>query len=96
MEKITNIDDILVFTDKGIQTFLREVDGEDLTIALKNVDKSVEEKIIKNMSRRASKLLKEDMDSINPSSDDINLAQEKIMIIIQNLLDKKEIPFDEN
>ena len=55
-------EDIVLLDDRSIQKVLREVDTQELAKALKGVDNEVQEKIFRNMSKRAASLLSEDMD----------------------------------
>ncbi|MQU35611.1 FliG C-terminal domain-containing protein, partial [Pseudomonas helleri] len=48
--------------DRGIQALLREVSSDVLVLALKGSDENVQEKIFKNMSKRAAELLRDDLD----------------------------------
>ncbi|PJZ54281.1 flagellar motor switch protein FliG, partial [Leptospira adleri] len=59
-------EDIVLLDDRAIQKVMREVDNSDLAKALKSVDTEVQEKIFKNMSKRAANLLREDMDFMGP------------------------------
>lgn len=71
---------------------MREVDNSDLAKALKSVDTEVQEKIFKNMSKRAANLLREDMDFMGPIRiKDVEDAQQKIVNIIRKLEDAGEI-----
>ncbi|MCF9015771.1 flagellar motor switch protein FliG, partial [Pseudomonas carnis] len=49
--------------DRGIQALLREVSSDVLVLALKGSDENVKEKIFKNMSKRASELLRDDLEA---------------------------------
>lgn len=55
-------EDIIHLDDRSIQRVLREVDTKDLALSLKGSNDEVKEKIFKNMSERASAMLKDDMD----------------------------------
>ena len=48
--------------DRGIQTMMREISTDLLTLALKGVDEEFQQKFLKNMSSRAAEMLVEDMD----------------------------------
>ena len=54
-------EDIVMLDDRSIQKVMREVDSQELAKALKSVDTEVQDKIFKNMSKRAATMLKEDM-----------------------------------
>lgn len=85
-------EDIVLLDDRAIQKVLREVDNNDLAKALKSVDAEVQEKIFKNMSKRASALLREDMEFMGPVRlKDVEDAQQKIVNIIRKLEEAGEI-----
>lgn len=50
----------------GIQVLLRNIDKEQLGIALKGASEIIKDLFFKNMSERAGKMLKEDMDAMGP------------------------------
>jgi len=71
---------------------MREVDSQELAKALKSVDTEVQDKIFKNMSKRAATMLKEDMEYMGPVRlKDVEEAQQKIVSIIRHLEDTGEI-----
>jgi flagellar motor switch protein FliG len=85
-------EDIVMLDDRAIQKVLREVDSADLGKALKSVDAEVQDKIYKNMSKRAAAMLKEDMEFMGPIRlKDVEEAQQKIVSIIRHLEDTGEI-----
>ncbi len=85
-------EDIVLLDDRAIQKVLREVDNQDLAKALKSVDTEVQDKIFKNMSKRAANLLREDMDFMGPIRlKDVEDSQQKIVNIIRKLEDQGEI-----
>lgn len=85
-------EDIVLLDDRSIQKVLREVDPQDLAKALKGVDAEVQEKIFRNMSKRASSLLREDMDFMGPVRlRDVEESQQKIVNIIRKLEDAGDI-----
>ena len=62
--------------DRGIQALLREVSSDVLVLALKGSDDGVKEKIFKNMSKRASELLRDDLEAKGPVRvSDVETAQ---------------------
>jgi flagellar motor switch protein FliG len=79
-------DDLLQVDDKGIQTILKEIRTEDLTLALKTASNSLKEKIFKNMSHRASQILKEEMELRGPVKvSEVEKAQQNIVKISRKL-----------
>lgn len=85
-------EDIVMLGDREIQKVLREVDTSELAKALKAVDSEVQDKIFRNMSKRAATLLKEDMEYMGPVRlKDVEEAQQKIVSIIRKLEEAGEI-----
>ncbi len=91
-KKMFVFEDIVLLDDKAIQKTLRELDNQDLAKALKAVDTDVQDKIFKNMSKRAASLLREDMEFMGPIRlKDVEEAQQKIVNIIRKLEEEGEI-----
>jgi flagellar motor switch protein FliG len=85
-------EDILLVNDKGIQSVLKEVDNEELALALKTASQELRDKIFKNMSERASQLIQEDMQYMGPVRvSDVEAAQQKIVDVVRRLEDSGEI-----
>jgi flagellar motor switch protein FliG len=85
-------EDILLVNDKGIQSVLKEVDNEELSLALKTASEELKQKIFKNMSERAAQLIQEDMQYMGPVRvSDVEAAQQKIVDVVRRLEDAGEI-----
>jgi flagellar motor switch protein FliG len=85
-------DDIIILDDRGIQRLLRELDSKDLALALKGANEEVQNKIFRNMSERASFMLRDDMESMGPVRlKDVEETQQKIVGIIRRLEEAGEI-----
>jgi len=85
-------DNLVDVDDRGIQVLLREVSTDLLILALKGADPSVQEKIFKNMSKRAAELLRDDLDAKGPVKlSDVEGAQKEILTIARRLADAGEI-----
>lgn len=79
-------DDLIQVDDKGIQTILKEIRTEDLSLALKTASNSLKEKIFKNMSQRAAQILKEEMELKGPAKvSEVEKAQQNIVRIARKL-----------
>ena len=91
-KKMFVFEDIVLLDDKAIQKTLRELDNQDLSKALKAVDTEVQDKIFRNMSKRAASLLREDIEFMGPIRlKDVEDAQQKIVNIIRKLEDEGDI-----
>ena len=78
--------------DKGIQTLLREVSSDVLIIALKGADTDLQEKIFKNMSKRAAELLRDDLEAKGPVKvSEVESCQKEILTIARRLSESGEI-----
>jgi flagellar motor switch protein FliG len=85
-------DDIVMVDDKGMQQVLRNVETQDLALALKAASDETQEKIFKNMSTRASAMLTEEIESMGPvRMADVTQAQQKITQIVQEMEKKGEL-----
>jgi flagellar motor switch protein FliG len=85
-------EDILLVNDKGIQSVLKEIDNEVLSLALKTASEELKQKIFKNMSERAAQLIAEDMQYMGPVRvSDVEGAQQKIVDVVRRLEDAGEI-----
>ncbi|MBS1210622.1 MAG: flagellar motor switch protein FliG [Proteobacteria bacterium] len=92
------LDEMFVFEnlmdcdDRGIQTILREVQGDQLVIALKGAQPEMREKIFKNMSTRAAEMLREDLESRGPVRlSEVETAQKEILKIARRLSEEGQI-----
>ena len=85
-------EDILMVDDKGIQSVLKEVDNDELALALKTASEDLKNKIFSNMSERAAQLIKEDMEFMGPVRvADVEQAQQRVVDIVRRLEDAGEI-----
>lgn len=85
-------EDIIKLDDRAVQRVLREVDQKDLTISLKGASEEVKEIIFKNMSNRASQIIKEELEFMGPVRvKDVDEAQQRIVSEIRKLEESGEI-----
>jgi len=85
-------EDIMKTDDKGIQVILREVEKDRLAMALKGANNDLQERFLANMSERASKIMREDMDNMGPIRvKDVDEAQNEIVVIAKRLADDGQI-----
>ena len=91
-KKMFVFEDILLLDDRAIQRVLRDVDNADLGVALKAANEEVQNVIFKNLSKRLSAMIKEDMEFMGPvRMKDVEEAQQKIVSVIRKLEDAGEI-----
>ncbi|MBT5265584.1 MAG: flagellar motor switch protein FliG, partial [Rhodospirillaceae bacterium] len=76
----------------GVQTLLRAIDKDKLTIALKGSSEELKDLFFSNMSERAAKLLREDMQALGPMRlKDVEDAQTTMVQSAKDLADRGEI-----
>ena len=79
-------EDIVFIDDRGMQTLLKEVPNDKLTVALKTAPEEIKDKIFKNISKRAADLLREDLQAMPPVRlSDVETAQQEIVNIAKRL-----------
>ena len=76
----------------GVQTLLRAVDKDSLGLALKGASEPLREMFFSNMSERASKIMREDMESMGPVRlKDVDTAQMAMVQVAKDLAARGEI-----
>jgi flagellar motor switch protein FliG len=87
VRKLTfTFDNMIQLDDPSLQRVLREVDAKDLAMALRGVAEELREKIFKNLSSRASEMLKEDINASGPvRMRQVEEAQQRIVGIVRRL-----------
>jgi flagellar motor switch protein FliG len=76
----------------SIQTLLRHVEKDKLGLALKGATDSLRDVFFSNMSERAGKILREDMESLGPVRlKDVDEAQMRMVNVAKDLSNKGEI-----
>lgn len=85
-------DDLIRVDAAGIQRLLRQVEKDVLATALKGAADEVKQLFFSNMAERASKMLKEDIESMGAVRlKDVDEAQAKIVVAAKALADAGEI-----
>ena len=85
-ENLQDVEDI------GIQAILREVSTDVLVVALKGADVSLQEKIFRNMSKRAAEMLRDDLEARGPVRvSDVESAQKEILNVARRMADEGTI-----
>ncbi|HED14459.1 MAG TPA: flagellar motor switch protein FliG [Gammaproteobacteria bacterium] len=79
-------ENLLDIDDRGIQTLMRDVPADRLALAMKGASEELKEKIFKNMSSRASELLRDDLENMGPVRlADVEASQKEIVAITRKL-----------
>ncbi len=100
-EKIKSLmftfDDLKKLDPSGVQTLLRGIEKEKLAIALKGASEELRDLFFSNMSERAGKILREDMEALGPVRlKDVDESQSYIVNIAKDLAGKGEIMLSDN
>ena len=84
--------DLAKLDPQGVQTFLREVNTETLGIALKGATDSLRDLFFSNMSERAAKILREDMEAMGPVRlSEVDEAQAELVTAAKDLAERGDI-----
>jgi flagellar motor switch protein FliG len=85
-------EDLAKLDPGGVQTLLRAVDKDSLGLALKGASEPLREMFFSNMSERASKIMREDMESMGPVRlKDVDAAQMAMVQVAKDLAARGEI-----
>jgi len=85
-------ENLLDVDDRGMQSILREVQSDQLILALKGADNAIKEKIFSNMSSRAAEMMREDLEAKGPVRlRDVEEAQKEVLSVAKRLADAGEI-----
>ena len=89
-------EDLIRLDSNGAQVLLRQVEKEKLAIALKGASEPIKELFMSNMSGRAAKMLKEDMDALGPIRlKDVEEAQAEVVRLTKELSNSGQIQISE-
>ena len=96
MQKIQDnmftFENLVSVDNKGIQVIMRNVDPDQMMIALKGASDPVKDKFFSNMSERARGMFKDDMEAKGPMRlSDVELAQKTIMRTARKLADAGDL-----
>ena len=85
-------EDLAKLDPGGVQTLLRAVEKDRLGLALKGASDTLREMFFSNMSERAAKIMREDMESMGPVRlKDVDQAQMAMVQVAKDLAAKGEI-----
>ncbi len=91
-DNMFTFDNLTSVDNRGIQVLMRNVEPDQLMIALKGANDDVKDKFFGNMSERARSMFKDDMDAKGPTRiADVEEAQKKIMRIARKLSDSGDL-----
>ncbi len=79
-------EDCRFIDDKGMRELLKETSNDDLTLALKGASEELKEIIFRNMSERASEMIKEELEYMGPTKlSDVESAQQAVVKLVRKL-----------
>lgn len=85
-------EDITKLSPQAMQRVLKDVDQNDLTIALKGAGEAVKNAILSNLSKRQQEMVLDDLEVLGPLKlKDVEAAQQKIVNSVRMLDDSGEI-----
>ncbi|MEY4250225.1 MAG: hypothetical protein RJA87_1858 [Pseudomonadota bacterium] len=85
-------EDLAKLDPGGVQTLLRAVEKDQLALALKGSSDALRELFFSNMSERASKIMRDDMESMGPVRlKDVDAAQMAMVQVAKDLAARGEI-----
>ncbi len=92
LDEMFVFENLLDIDDRSIQLILREVQSDSLVLALKGASEPLREKIFKNMSQRASEMLREDLEARGPVRvSEVEAEQKEILKTVRRLADEGQI-----
>jgi flagellar motor switch protein FliG len=92
MDNMFTFDDLEKIDDKGFQALLKEVQTDQLVLALKAASQELREKVFRNMSSRAAETLREDLESRGPVKlSEVEAEQKEMLKIVRRLVDEGQI-----
>jgi flagellar motor switch protein FliG len=85
-------ENLMDLDDRSIQLVLKEIDTNSLVVALKGAPEGLMEKFLRNMSRRAADLMREDMEARGPIRvSQVEAEQKAVLQVVRRLADSGEI-----
>lgn len=85
-------EDLINLDDRGMQLVLKEVNSDELLVALKTASDRLKEKIFSAMSERAALMLKEDLDAMGPVRlSEVEKAQQSIVRTVKRMEEEGKI-----
>ena len=91
-ELMFTFEDMVLIDSRGMQLILKEVDQQDLTLAMKTASDSIKELIFSSMSQRAADMLREDLEVLGPVKvADVERAQQNLVKVSRRLEEEGKI-----
>lgn len=100
-EKIRSLmftfEDVSEMSNQSIQMLMKNIDRSKLALSLKGVPERIKIRFIKNMSERASKLLRDDMENMGlVRIKEVEMAQNEIVAVVKDMAARNEISLSDS
>jgi len=90
-------DDLARLTPQSVQTLIRVVEKDKLPVALKGASDRIKDMFLRNLSDRAAKMLRDDIEALGPVRlRDVDEAQAGIVLLAKELAAQGQIEISEN
>jgi flagellar motor switch protein FliG len=90
-------EDLARLTPQSVQTLLRVIEKDKLPLAIKGASEKIKDLFIKNMSERAAKMLKDDIEALGPVRvRDVDEAQAEIVQLAKELAAQGQIDISQS
>lgn len=94
--KMFSFDDLVNLSTRDLQRVMREIESNDLVVALKSANARLQEALLGAVSKRAAETLKEEMEMLGPVRlRDVEAAQDRIIQAVRSLEEEGEITLDQ-
>ncbi|MDH3346556.1 MAG: flagellar motor switch protein FliG [Desulfobulbaceae bacterium] len=91
-KQMFTFEDLLGLDVRALQTILREINNDTLTIALKTASDELRDKIFGNISERAAEMIRDDLDTMGPVRlSEVESMQQSIVHIASRLEEEGKI-----
>jgi len=90
--KLFTFSDLVNLADRDLQTLLREIDSNKLSVALRGATAEVRQKFMQNLSTRAAEMLSDDLAAMGPVKlSTVEAAQSEIAKLAQDLAQQNRL-----
>ncbi|MDO5101580.1 MAG: flagellar motor switch protein FliG [Lautropia sp.] len=91
-DQMFTFDDLINLDNRAMQTVLREIQSDQLIVALKGAEPGLRDKIFKNMSSRAAEALREDLEARGPVRlSEVEAQQKEILKTVRRMAEEGTI-----
>ena len=90
--KMFTFEDLINLDGRTLQTLLREINNDQLTLALKSASDGLKESIFQNISGRAAEMIQDDLEAMGPVKlSEVETMQQTIVKIVLKLEEEEKI-----